>query len=207
MATAALPFVGMDAGTSLTNVETMATWVFWNSNSIVATGTSISNSVWSYWNIGTASGVTSQVTASAVWGNWNQQIIVNSIGQANFQMPLETEEQRVAREARAKQYEEETKAKEIRAQQLLLSFLTEEQAETWQKEKRFEVVVKGKIYRIKKHERVHLLDEKKKPTIAYCIHPSSEHGLPAEDVALSQKLLLETDEEAFLRIANATRVA
>jgi hypothetical protein len=38
--------------------------------------------------------------------------------------------------------------------------------------------------------------------VTYCAHPP---GLPAEDVNLAQLLLLATDEDAFLRVANASR--
>jgi hypothetical protein len=41
------------------------------------------------------------------------------------------------------------------------------------------------------------------PAIRYCIHDSA--GLPAADTMLGQKLMLETDEDEFLRIANASR--
>ncbi len=48
-----------------------------------------------------------------------------------------------------------------------------------------------------------ILIEKGKPVARYCIYPI---GIPIEDVMLAQKLMLETDEESFIRIANRTPI-
>ena len=47
------------------------------------------------------------------------------------------------------------------------------------------------------------LDEGGRPAEVYCIHPSE--WVPHEDNMLAQKLMLEYDEESFLRIANRSR--
>ncbi len=51
---------------------------------------------------------------------------------------------------------------------------------------------------------VRLLDDKGQERVSYCIHPVED--VPAADKALAQKLLLETDEAAFLATANATQL-
>jgi hypothetical protein len=48
------------------------------------------------------------------------------------------------------------------------------------------------------------LDVAGRPDVQYCIHPDMR--MPTEDVMLAQVLLIECNEELFLRTANATRV-
>ena len=52
---------------------------------------------------------------------------------------------------------------------------------------------------------VKLLREDGKAVASFCIHP--EIHVPTEDVMLAQKLLLETAEDEFLRIANRTAIS
>jgi hypothetical protein len=134
----------------------------------------------------------------------------NSFTIGNYTEVSETEEQRHAREEAARKRKEEHAAAKKRAELLLTSILTDAQRETWEKEKFFEIVVAGKVYRLRERgnyaQRVQLV-EAGKPLVEYCIHPSATHELPAPDVLLAQKLLLETNELEFLRIANATRLA
>lgn len=92
-----------------------------------------------------------------------------------------------------------------RAEELLNSLLDDKQREQYGAHKHFDVDVAGKIYRLAPYDRVRLL-EAGKATIAYCIHPDHMHGLPAADVLIAQKLLLETNEAHFLKTANASRV-
>jgi hypothetical protein len=47
---------------------------------------------------------------------------------------------------------------------------------------------------------VYLVDENDKPLSRYCIHPRD--AVPDEDTMLMQMLMLETNEQEFLRIAN-----
>jgi len=176
------------------NAPSQATWGIWNggmltvSTQIITMGSNVT--LWQTWN-------NVYTLAPTTLGN------VVSYGYGS----VESEEERVVRLEKEKIVLQEMKEKEERAEKILLSVLDEKQKETWKAEKRFEVVVKGKIYRIKKRERVQLLDEKGKVKTAYCIHPDSSHALPSEDIVLTQKLLLESDEEAFLKIANSYQVA
>lgn len=89
-----------------------------------------------------------------------------------------------------------------RARRLLMSHLTDYQRRMYRKHRYFHVVSeKGKKYRIKHGDtqNVYLL-EKGKEAKRFCIHPSN---VPVEDAMLAQLLMLETDEHAFLKIANA----
>lgn len=93
-----------------------------------------------------------------------------------------------------------------RAEALLHSHLTPEQRETWTVSHYFDVSMRAgrfnDIYRVRKGETV--LRQRNGHVIAsYCIQAEDETVAPA-DLALAQKLLLETDPVTFHRIANVT---
>jgi hypothetical protein len=158
------------------NTYTGATWTIWASN---ATTTSDTVNVWITWN----------TTASNTY----------YVG-SNYQPPPETNEQRVQRIERQRVQEAERVAAQERAEQLLRDHLTIEQAAQLLKSNNFDVISEsGKRYRVRRGERVLAL-EGEKATRQYCIHP--EGGIPAGDVMLAQKLMLEAAELDFLRIAN-----
>jgi len=48
------------------------------------------------------------------------------------------------------------------------------------------------------------LNDKDKPVVSYCIHTC---GVPKEDELLGFKLMLEANEDEFLKTANATALA
>jgi hypothetical protein len=122
-----------------------------------------------------------------------------------FASPLpETEEQRLERAIALFEYE----ARRKRARATLLTVLTAAQRKQFKKHEHFDLQVNGRLYRVRPGRRVERLDPKtKKVESRFCIHPASEHNLPDEDVALSQKLFLESNERDFLRLANETRAA
>jgi hypothetical protein len=99
---------------------------------------------------------------------------------------------------------QDTRRRMAAARELLLSHLDEEQTEEWQRCRRFHVQTANgeRTYRIREGitGNIRLIREGQEVE-EYCIHPS---GYPIEDTLLTQKLLLETDEEEFLRIANRT---
>lgn len=102
-------------------------------------------------------------------------------------------------------------AAEHRAQALLQSMLSPEQRAELEEKKHFHLTVYDRdgSYRTYRIERgyagnVKLLDAAGRPIRRYCIHADSR--LPYEDQMLAQKLLLESDEKAFLKIANMTRL-
>jgi hypothetical protein len=91
-----------------------------------------------------------------------------------------------------------------RAEALLCSHLTPDQVRTWQSQNYFDVPMRAgryhDIYRIRKWDTV--LRRRDGHVIAsYCIQAEGEDVAPA-DLALAQKLLLETDPATFHRIAN-----
>jgi hypothetical protein len=88
--------------------------------------------------------------------------------------------------------------------QLLTSWLTPEQRKTFAKHGHFDVVgsASKKLYRIKqgRQQNVFELDWNNREICGWCFLPQG--GLVAGDVMLAQKIALETDERAVLKIAN-----
>jgi hypothetical protein len=96
---------------------------------------------------------------------------------------------------------------EKRAEELFLSFLDEEQRESYRKKKQVTVCAKsGRTYRINCHHpahgRIYELDKAGRDVASYCSHvPYGE--LPGADNLLAQWLAIKFDEkEGFLLRAN-----
>jgi len=131
---------------------------------------------------------------------------ITSFTVAATDFPPETEEQRLEREQRQRDEKAKDDARRKRAREALLSVLTEAQRDQLEKEQHFDLQVNSRLYRVRPGCRVERLDPQTKTIQSYfCIHPASEHGLPSDDVALAQKLLLESNETEFIRTANETK--
>lgn len=85
-----------------------------------------------------------------------------------------------------------------RAKQLLLDHLSEEQKKTFEKEGWFECVGNktGKTYRVHNYRNVNTVQGKTK----YCL--VQKNTVPLPDQLLTEKMLIENDEEKFLKVAN-----
>ncbi len=172
---------------ALTNGDLI--WSNWMVNG-TSTGTSISNTVWTQWN-------THTVTYKPYY-----------LPPQRVPTPEEQEALRVAEEARRAEWarqEEVRKAEEAEAKRkariVLEEHLNDEQRKQLADNAWFEVVTAKATYRIRtgwSGNVDRIVDGR--ATDRYCIHPSE--SVPHEDNMLAQKLLLEADEEAFLRIAN-----
>lgn len=93
------------------------------------------------------------------------------------------------------------------AEALLLRHLNDEQKASWGKHKGFWVTAKsGRRYWLD-GQRPRGISEDGPPQ-SFCIHGMDENGipLPKGDQILAQKLLIETDEERFLKTANASKL-
>lgn len=92
---------------------------------------------------------------------------------------------------------------QMKAKSRLLRMLNLAQREQLEKDDSFELSVGANHYRIRHGRLVERFNPETNRIICrYCIHPPSEYALPGYDLALTQKLLLQTNEEEFLRIAN-----
>jgi hypothetical protein len=115
----------------------------------------------------------------------------------------ETPEDRVKREALQLDAEVRARVADSRADKLLMSFLSDEQATQFREEARFDLKINGKHYRINKGRSGNVqLIENGKPVAKYCAHPIE--WTPNGDTMLAQMMLLKTDELAFLKVANRT---
>lgn len=126
---------------------------------------------------------------------------------STFPCEPETPEAMAERLAQMAKWDEEQKVIKARARELLEATLNQEQREQLKKESFFDLETSsGRIYRIKPGHKVERLDPAtKKATSLFCIHP--RESVPADDIAVSQKMWLETDEETFLKTANETKIA
>ncbi|SRR6266536_2082620 len=91
-----------------------------------------------------------------------------------------------------------------RAEALLRELLDDQQLEQWKIHRCVDVYGQKthQLYRLTKARigNVFHVDETDRRVAEYCIHyPSS---IPIEDQIIAQKLMIETDEDAFLQIAN-----
>lgn len=178
----------------ISTTNTSSTWTNWNQ---------------SWYQIGTTSG-------SSTWIQWNTAY-TSTGGLYTAYTPAEPESDEVLEQRRREQAEAtercRVQAEESRrlveeagrhAEELLLALLSDEQAETWREHRWFAVrgSQTGRTYHIRRGiaGNVDLMAEHTDAReVTYCAHPP---GVPAEDVCLAQMLLLATDEDAFLRVAN-----
>jgi hypothetical protein len=173
--------------TTVSSLTTSPTWTNWNTN------TSSTSTVWDYWVPYTAISNTGHYYyTNVVWDSWQAP--------QNVYVPKKS----------SRQEEDQRKLAEERAEELLKEHLTDEQREMYERVKKFHVITeKGKRYEIdcsnkKRMHNVYELDDKGIRKIEHCIYQGNWG--PLGDNYLAQKLMLETDEEAFRRIANQTRL-
>ncbi len=93
-----------------------------------------------------------------------------------------------------------------RAVQLLMDHLTPRQKEQYKRTGTFDVEVNGRRYCIYSgwSGKVKLMDKDDRLLESLCIHFNNGSMVPIPDLMLAQKLMLETDETEFRRIANIT---
>lgn len=148
------------------------------------------------WSTATQNATTVWAT-SASSGEWTYQ----NFTYQDFYL-TETEEEKLKREAVQRARDEADK----RAEQWLISHLNSNQKEEYAEHRQFTVYSKDRERRYAvTRSTVYLLDEKGREIKSFCIHP--EVRLPIADEMCCKKLLLETDEEEFLRISNHTEIA
>ena len=178
-------------------------WPRWVANSCVTTGTCTNAShYWQSWVSATASSCNHNP-----WPAWQARVSFQSAPRVqHVSSPEEREQARLHQEeAVRRQKEREAALRKIaeRAEALLCGNLTKAQIEQLTRSGKFLVETKsGRIYEIRRGQQhnVFLLGPDGQPIEEFCAHPSG--GLPDADAMLAQKLVLETDEEHFCRIAN-----
>lgn len=182
-------------------------------NCTAANSHDVHGAVWRQWVTQSTSSTTSDLS-NAVWETWvaihNANIMANN--SAVFVRPhAETPEQIRARVAAAEQRLVARKAEDLartkaqeKAHKLLIEHLTPKQEETLRMHGYFDVDLGERVYRIRKGGHGGWVErmQGQKATDGYCIYVTGD--CPPEDHMLAQKLMLEANEQEFLRIANRT---
>ncbi|SRR5258706_7080346 len=157
-----------------------------------------SSATWTTWVIQNTTSATSSVMLMPAWNAW----VINPMPAFPQSTPVAPRE---PREMHGATPSESTQAARQRARQLLLANLTLEQTKQLETQRWFDVLGSlGTRYRIFQGQirNVTSLNEQGNFVQTYCAQPA---GVPDEDAMLAQKLVLETDEAAFLRVANRVR--
>lgn len=158
--------------------------------------------VWPTWNSEFVY-VTASTTATMIWTTW--VTVNNASNSASMAHQMYN-----ATVRRVNGYDDitpaDTVAADARADVLLNTILNAEQRTQFARNRFFEVVTGStgatRRYRIKHGwaGNIFLLDDKGREVEIFCLHPHTP--VPVADNLIAQKLLLETDEASFLRIAN-----
>jgi len=194
-------------------VTNATVWANWNSGLYCAGTTTTSMNivtysvVWANWISTAAStmayGAGSAILTAQVWAGWNTAWTeTREQAAARSRLTAQLEARQAARLA-----EERTVrvAVEARAEQLLFSLLSDEQARTFREDGWFEVRgSRGRRWRIRRRGQagnVDLMPETGNEREAtFCAHPPDR--LPDCDAYIAQMLHLVTDEDDFMRVAN-----
>lgn len=197
----------------------MATWGYWCDTT--SAGTASTNcDIWGSWADNTTN--TTYATTSdtiSVWFTWAGNEFTLPFN-AKYRQPELTAEQieerrvqqeraRVENELRLQEARERTAKAEERASLLLMMLLNLAQYADWRDRQGFIVIAaSGRRYQIKKGYagNVYELDKDDRRIASYCGHISSSDG-PAIDNMIAQKLMIESDEQRFLQIANQHMVS
>lgn len=189
-------------------INTATSGTVWSVWTTTPTTTSTLIDVWPMWTRGTTSATTAVsnqitvVTGNDTWGYWCEGTPVH----LEPRSPQQTEAmQRAAAESTARLLEAERKRAEAeaRAEQLLIENLSLVQRLEYAQTRSFVVDGHaGRRFRIR-HGRsgnVDLVGPDGRISERLCAHPNEM--VPNADTMLAQKLMLDSDEALFLRVAN-----
>lgn len=192
----------------------VAVWGCWVDETTYTT--TASTTVWGSW-AGTSTASCSSDTVWIRWYDCQNKDSFKSHVYGDFIPLSETEEhkkerlekERIAAEkyaAAVKKQREEEKEREQKAWAFLVAVLNEKQKKQMEKDKFFELisVKSGTRYRIRKGQtrNIEKLDGEGKVIQKLCVHPVDY--LHDYDAMAMQKLALEYDEEATVKIANVS---
>lgn len=201
----------------MTSTAATTTWTAWNQAQYSGTQTTAgwADQTWAAWNDSGTSASTVTVTltsaaADSTWRVWVRQGLGGQVYVEQAPRRPTAEEQRREAEWREEQkrISAQAKAESERAMKLLREYLDEQQRKQLDASGEFEVESQnGNRYAIKKGVagNVFRLDDRRKPVTRYCIHPIE--NVPDGDAMLGQLCWLKWNEEQFLKVANATRLA
>lgn len=174
--------------------------------SYATSGNTGTSAQWTAWVTDTAS-----TAATTIWVEWTSSTgssaTTNRIQAVSRQETVAEHADRERRDREWREQDAQRKAAEAaaeeRAKQLLTAHLTEDQVRSLNEQSAIVVRAEsGRQYRLRKGwaGNVDGLADDGKVECRYCIHPNAH--VPEYDNLLAQKLMLETNEAEFLRIAN-----
>lgn len=195
--------------TTYTPIDT--TWVAWCTMQ-TPTITYTNQQIWQGWIMDTGTGATTQ--AFDPWPQWMKMAAAYQLVATPVRTPTpeEVEANRLAAERRRIEQEKAAEARAAaaaKARVLLRSLLDEEQLRTFEQEEKVHVIGShGRRYCIntppgKTAGNIDVLDEAGEKVAQLCIHLYG--GEPDADNWIAQKLAIETDEDAFLKVAIVQR--
>lgn len=193
---------------STTGATTQFVWSAWVTDNTTTNAYYNNDQIWGTWNDYT----TSATGTANTWYQWMDPQTGSGASYAPVSVPSATPEQVEAARIRNEEYrveqlrlKEERRVADEKAKELLLSVLDPDQEEEYRRDGFFHVHTKNglRAYRLAPGSSPRRTKSEDGHGYQYCIHPAE--SFPAGDTCAAQKLLLETDEDAFLRIANARR--
>lgn len=202
-------------GVEVTNatVQVYNNDTFWVPIETTTATTSINTNVWHQWVVTTDTGSVTPNEVRIRHGMQPMEVtITNNVGGAWPAQQRDPREELIRRNRiRAAQMRSRIKrrAADRVALDLLMSLLTPEQRDEYERLKRFHVVGNdGKVYRLRRGwaGNLDVVENAQSEDVIerWCVHPRS--SVPAEDNLLAQKLMLETDAGELRRIANVTPI-
>lgn len=189
------------------------TWVSWNSH--VPEGTSCT-STWDYWNSETCTAIGNSYDT---WGDWCENVDNNTVRTDVSDLTIQHKTKRLARtlmfrerllkRREKKRRKDQTKievhkrnreAAEIKAKELLLDLIGEDQLRIYNETGRLFVRGRKNDYIVQKHGYVKKLEKDK--VVDLCIHLDNKTKYPETDNVIALKLLIEGNEEKFTKTAH-----
>lgn len=154
-----------------------------------------------------------QPTTFQAWDKWIQDREAREVARQEREARLAEEraerearwaEERARREAERQAEQAEREVADAVSEELLREFITEEQQQQLDDQAAFVVQALERRYLIRKGATAYELDDEGNAVASLCIHPRQRY--PWGDEMLTLKLLAETDEAEFRRIANITPI-
>lgn len=155
-----------------------------------------------------ASGWVDCTVTNVTWDSCSTTSTLTSNGTAIWYWPAPTDSRGYEVIGTCQQQDELDLEADKKANEWLLSFLSDAQKKEWEKRRWFTVHSKDskRRYQVTEHNRVYELDKEGLRIRSFCVH-MKDQSLPLGDELCVKKLLLEHDEKRFLETANVTEMA
>jgi len=188
--------------------STTATWNCWNDT---GTATSVIDTTWGCWANSTVTTTATTAGSATTWMQWMSDgttsgtyVVTQPAQLSKEQLAVVKQQQAEFNKAQAELQAKQKHAK-AKAEQLLVEHLTEEQEKAWKENRAIFVTAKsGRRFKIREGRagNIEEINAEGKAIRSFCVHVEP-YNVPDADNVLAQKLALEHNEEALLRVANS----